>query len=188
MKVKNQDYITRIVAVLFFVSATIACNSQSSAGGGASNEDLLKKIDSLEQFINKEDFTFDNDTAARELVTALVAYVDQNKDDEKSPSYLFKAAGLEKNLRNHMAAVSYFNRIWTEYPDYPRAPDALFLEALMYEEDIQDKEKAKERYNKFLELYPKNEFAEGAKQILLLIDKSPAERYEYLSEQDRNRN
>jgi TolA-binding protein len=187
MKVKTQHYMTRIIAVLFFVSATIACsNSQTSQGGARSNEDLLKNIDSLEQFINKEDFTFENDTAARELVTALITYVDQNKKDEKSPSYLFKAAGLEKNLGNHLEAVSYFNRIWNEYPDYPRAPDALFLEALMYEEDLQDKEKAKERYNKFLELYPESEFAEGAKQILLLIDKSPSERYEYLNEQDQN--
>lgn len=175
----------RILAVIFFLSATMACSSQSGKSV-SSNEDLLKQIDSLEQYINKEDFTFQNDTAAQELTTALVTFVDQNKNHEKSPSYLFKAAGLKKNLGNLDEAVKYFNRIWTEYPEYPRAPDALFLEALMYEEDLQDKETAKARYNKFLELYPESEFAEGAKQILLLIDKSPAERYEYLNEQDQN--
>lgn len=185
MNLKTQHYMTRMVAIFIFISVTLACNSQTGTGT-TSNEDLLKKIDSLEQYINKEDFTFENDTAAQELATTLITYVDQNKNDEKSPPYLFKAAGLKKNLRQHMEAVSYFNRIWNEYPDYPRAPDALFLEALMYEEDLQDKETAKERYNKFLELYPNNEFAEGAKQILLLIDKSPSERYEYLNEQDGN--
>ncbi len=163
----------------------MACSSQSGTSV-TSNEDLLKKIDSLEQFINKEDFTFQNDSAAQELATLLVKYVDQNKNNETSPPYLFKAAGLNKNLGNLDEAVKNFNRIWTEYPDYSRAPDALFLEALMHEEDLQDKETAKARYNKFLELYPESEFAEGAKQILILIDKSPAERYEYLNEQDQN--
>lgn len=173
----------RILVVFFCLSASMACNSQSGKSE-RSNEELLKQIDSLEQFINKEDFTFSNDSAALELATALVDFVDQNKNDEKSPSYLFKAAGLHKNLGDNDMAIKCFNRIWTEYPDHKRAPDALFLEALMFEEDKNDVETAKSRYNKFLELYPENEFAASAKQVLLLIDKTPAERYEYLKDQE----
>ena len=50
-----------------------------------------------------------------------------------------------------------------DYPCYPKAQAALFLKGFIYETRFNNLTKAKELYERYLELYPDGEFAADCK-------------------------
>jgi TolA-binding protein len=69
-------------------------------------------------------------------------------------------------------AIEFFERLRSEYPDYPRTADALFLEAFVYDDQVKDYAKAGELYRLFIEKYPNHPFAKDAEASLNMLGKS----------------
>ena len=102
-------------------------------------------------------------------------YVEKNPKDTISAMYLFKAGDLSRGLGKFDDAINYWQMLIEKYPDYKRAPDALFLQAFTYENDVKDLDKAKNLYETFLKKYPNHSFAANIPVIIENLGKSPEE-------------
>lgn len=132
-------------------------------------EDLKKsRLENPDQYgINRDE--------AFKFVDACEAYAASAPNDPKTPEYLFDAAEIAKLLRTYDKALSLYDRLVTEYPDYKKTPSALFIKAFTLENELGRIEDAKAAYQLFLERYPENDFADDAEFSLENIGKSPEE-------------
>lgn len=141
------------------------------------SEDLDKTIDAYEKILyekgNKET-SFDI-KAAMGTVRAYEAFAAQKAGDAKTPEYLFKAAEIQRSLKNFKKAIQNYETILDKYTDYEKTPHSMFLLGFIYENDLQDNEKAKEIYEKFLAKHPEHELADDVKFSLDNLGISPEE-------------
>ena len=72
-------------------------------------------------------------------------------------------------------AINIYSRIVEQYPDYSKAPEALFLQGYVYENNLGRLDKAKAIYEEFLAKYPDNDFADDAEVSLKYLGKTPEE-------------
>jgi outer membrane protein assembly factor BamD (BamD/ComL family) len=115
------------------------------------------------------------DTAKLSLL--LGAYQDfagKFEKDSLSPEYLFKAGGIAMSLEKYELAVSIFDSVEKNYPSYRKAPECLFMEAFIYENNLHDLGKAGLLYNQFIAKYPMNNMVDDAQNALRYLGK-PAE-------------
>ncbi len=153
---------------LFFIGI-IACQSPK--------EKALQVIDTLEA----QDTSFTIENSAK-LKDAYIDFADKYPDDEKAPEFLFKAGqrmsvlASEKNdMAIHQESIAIFERICNTYPKNHYAEEAFFLSAYVYENSLKDIEKAKVRYERFIERYPQSELKEDAELAIKNIGIDPAE-------------
>jgi len=93
----------------------------------------------------------------------------------QTPGFLFEAAQLYANyLGDPRKAVSLLEAIDLRFRQKsPLAPEALFFQAFIYEEQLNDTTAAREAYERFLAYYPDHRLAEQARQAIKLLGKSP---------------
>lgn len=108
------------------------------------DEEALKKIENLKQGISSKGEPISNQTI---------------RDD---------VYWLEANLRMKRGefdqAIAILQKIQDEYADDILSDDAFFLQAEIYERQLNNKEKAKELYREFLNKYPGSVFAAEARK------------------------
>ncbi len=112
---------------------------------------------------------------AANIIHQYVKYVDQHPKDSISPYYLFKAADVSINTFHSYSSIELFNRLLSEYPDFEKAPQALFLKAFTFENYLLQLDSAKSEYELFLSKYPNHAFANDAQMSLDNLGKSPEE-------------
>ncbi len=91
-----------------------------------------------------------------------------------APEALFQAASLYQNKmveniaekETYQKASEIFRKIFDKYPNYKKAPMALFLSGFILANDLRNYEAATTTYNLFLQKYPDNELATSAKEEL----------------------
>ncbi len=112
---------------------------------------------------------------AQHYVDACEAYALGFSDAEDAPLYLYRGAEMARTLRSFSKALSIYDWIADRYPNYDKTPTAVFLKGFMLENELNDKEKAREVYNGFLTKYPDNQLADDIKFLLQNIDKTDKE-------------
>ena len=137
-------------------------------------QDAIENIKTTEQEIFSENGMIDR-TRVDELIEIYVGFADEFPQDTLAPEYLFKAGDIAMNTNRSRQAIRSYDRIITDYPDYRKTPEALFLKGYVYENNLGRLDKAKEIYEAFLVLYPENEFADDAEVSLKFLGKSPEE-------------
>ncbi|PLX10859.1 MAG: hypothetical protein C0598_09590 [Marinilabiliales bacterium] len=98
-----------------------------------------------------------------------------NKGDSLAPEYLLKSADIAMNMKKPVPAINAFNIILTDYPNHKNAPYALFLKAFVYEDILNNNDKARKFYQEFLIKYPDNEYADDVRISLKNLGKTPEE-------------
>jgi TolA-binding protein len=88
---------------------------------------------------------------------------------------LYRAAEVVRAMNDPKRAAAIYEKVATEYPGYSKAAESLFMLAFTYDEDLEDMEKAKATYLKFLETYPENGFADDTQMLLDNLGKSDEE-------------
>lgn len=116
-----------------------------------------------------------NRNEAFKYVDACEAYAISAPQDPKTPDYLFNAAEIAKLLKTYDKAISLYDKLIEQYPDYKKTPSALFIKAFTLENELGREEEAKQAYTLFLEKYPDDNFADDARFSLENIGKSPDE-------------
>ncbi|MDF1866608.1 MAG: tetratricopeptide repeat protein [Saprospiraceae bacterium] len=96
-------------------------------------------------------------------------------NDGKAGDYLHKAGETARSIRSFDKALNFYDWICTKYPEHPKAPQALFLQAFTYDNDKKDIEKARTLYTAFLEKYPNDDFADDTKFLLDNLGKDDEE-------------
>ena len=100
----------------------------------------------------------------------------EKSNPDKKVDLLLMAGALAKTIGNPNKAVQLYYNVGEKMPAHPKAPTALFMQAFIYENDLQDLEKAKAAYELFLKRYPNDpDYADDAQTALQLLGKSPEE-------------
>ncbi len=131
-----------------------------------------KKIIGLETTIYSDTTGVIDKTKVSDLIVQYVDFADKYPDDPKTPDFLYSAANVSMNLMDSQKAIEIFDRLLVEYPNYNKASECLFMKAFIYDNNLQDFDKAKEFYMEFLEMYPDDEFADDAKASIDNLGKS----------------
>lgn len=143
------------------------------AACGPSKEKYETNIKKLEKNLFSEKNTSINKTKAKELINAYIEFAEKFPTDSNSAKYLFNAADISMNILESDKAISIYNRIINDYPNFKKAPECLFLKGFVYENNLHDLEKAKTIYLEFLDKYPNNDFADDAKISIENLGKTP---------------
>lgn len=147
------------------------------SGCSTSEEKALSEIKTKEEALYSEDsrnFKFDPDKA-REVMTAYEDFAQKYPQSKEAPEMLMKSADLHRSLKEYDAALSVYQKIGTDFPAFDKQAQVLFLQGFVYENELYRVEKAKEIYEKFLQLYPEHDLADDVKFSLLNLGKSPEE-------------
>jgi tetratricopeptide (TPR) repeat protein len=157
--------IKNIFAVLLISVSLISC--------GDSRKDYLTKIETLEKELSNDSIKAANVNKVYNLHIAYNGFADKFPNDSLAPVFLFRGGDMCIGLKWKKQAIEFFERVRNEYPDYKRTPDALFLEAFVYEDQVKDLAKAGELYRLFIEKYPQHPYAKDAAALLENLGKSP---------------
>ena len=176
LKTKLRNY-SFAVATILLILAT-ACQS--------ARQKSLDNIKTTEEEVYSENGMIDRNRVD-ELIGVYVGFASDFPDDSLSPEYLFKAADIAMNTKRSREAIRYYDSILINYPDYRKAPEALFLKGYVYENNLGRLDKAKEIYEKFLKMYPDNEFADDAEVSLKYLGKSPEELIEIFQQENQEK-
>ena len=168
----------KTIGLLLIVAVLInACGSPK-----ASKLDEIKTME--DQLFSDESKMIDR-TQADQLIGLYVAYADEYPTDTEAAPYLFKAGDMAMNLNMPRKAVQVFDRILTDYPDFEKSPQCLFLKGYVYENNLGDLATAKKIYEEFLEKYPDDEFADDAEVSIKNLGKTPEELIKEFEEQSK---
>jgi len=159
-----------IVAVLLF----IACGDSNSpkdpiAFAAEQRRVVLRaKIDSLEKVLKTKSDVFDRESALK-LVQGYQDYYNQNTNDTLSGEFLFRAASMSVSLKKPQQAINQLSTYYDVYKTASRRPEALYLIGFIYDNELKNAEKAKEYYNRVIEVFPESMWAEQAKGALNFV-------------------
>lgn len=164
----------KLVLAIFVIITLNSCQSPRSKA--------ISQIEDIENTLFSEDGIIDRNKVEN-LIDAYLLFVETYPADTLAPAYLFKAGDMAMNTNRSVQAIQFYSRITEDYPDYKKAPEAFFLQGYVYENNLGRIDKAKEIYEKFLELYPDNDFADDAEVSLMYLGKSPEELIELFQQQ-----
>ena len=159
--------------------------SEAKAMISESAPDIEKRINDLGQQMFDSEAGQLNIEAARSFVDVCEAYAMSAPGSEDVPNYLHKAAETARAMRTIPKALSLYDWILEQYPNNEKAPQALFLKAFTYDNNLNDTANARKYYSAFLEKFPEDEFADDTKFLLENLGKSDEEILESLTKKGR---
>lgn len=142
-------------------------------GCGPSHDKVVSRIQAMEKSLFSPDAVSFNREKADSLLALYEGFIKDYPKDSLASAYLFKAANIEMNSNNGKRALEMFDQYLKDYPDKPKASLCLFFKAFIYENQMQDIEKARETYLLFIENYPNDEFVKDAKMAIANLGKTP---------------
>ncbi|MBK7408527.1 MAG: tetratricopeptide repeat protein [Saprospirales bacterium] len=155
---------------LLFLSGGLLASCQSSRNEAQAQQEALQALEM--QLLTAQDVNVDPEVAQAFLEKSQ-AYVQAFPKDSLAPSYLFKAAEVSRGLRQFGDAIKLAGQVWREYPEFEKAPDAVFLQGFIYDTDLDDTLNARKYYERFLEKYPEHPFAVNVIELLSVLGKDP---------------
>ncbi len=135
---------------------------------GPSKERMSYEIDELEaeltELYNQTGRSEATIATSTQLRDQYIHYADTWKSDSLAAEFLFQAAMIDADIREDVTnGLQYLERIVIEYPDHPIHSKTLFLIGFTYAEQLRRFDKAREAYEKYLELYPDGEMASSVR-------------------------
>jgi len=146
-------------------------------------DDYIKVL-AANVFVDPDKFGI-NKIAAQKYVDACEAYAIGLPNNEMSPEYLYRAAEMARTLKTYPKALSIFDWIEEKYPNFEKTPTTVFLKGFMLENELNNKEAARDVYNKFLTNYPKNDLVDDVQFLLDNIDKTDEEIMKMIDEKSK---
>jgi TolA-binding protein len=116
-----------------------------------------------------------NDSLGKAMVKAYSDYANAFPTDTFSPDFLFKAAEVSTALKDYQHALNYYETITNNYPNYKYCVESLFLQAHIYDDFLNQDDKAKIVYEQLIAKYPTHKFAEDSKIMIKNLGKSDEE-------------
>jgi len=150
------------------------------------HREMLAYIDSLEDVVYVDTMSV-NGPATSELLQSYLKFSRKFVgDQEKTPEYLYKAAALLRANKLQIKAVKLYDQILVDYPNYKRNPEIAFLMAFTYDDELKEKEEAKKAYQKVIDDYPGDKWAEQAAERLKTIDMTDEELIDYFMKKNQS--
>lgn len=156
----------QVSAIVLILTMIVGC------AGNAEKKKLKAEVDDLEAVLFGDTSAMPDRSLAMQTIQAYENYANAVPDDTLSPEYLYKGAELAMNMQMAGKAIEYYDRILNNYPDYNKISYCLFLQAFIYENQLQQFEAAKKIYQKFIDKYPEHPLADDAAVSLQNMGKS----------------
>lgn len=152
-----------------------ACAPKQDDAQQQQAQDLRVSISALENELrNAKGKLVDYDRSSL-IVEQYRQYARSLPKDSLAPVYLFRAADVARGIGDFPLAITLWGQVNKDYPEYERAPEALFLQGLTAENDRKDKAAAKAYYSDFLKRYPQHPLSKDAKLLLSYIESGKSE-------------
>ena len=90
--------------------------------------------------------------------------ISNNGNEISKPHALYRIAEIHESRKEHATADSLYLRIVNEFPDSYMADDALMKAALLEDQQLKDKESAKQHYEQLIDQYPTSLYTAQAKK------------------------
>ncbi len=139
------------------------------------NARLVALIEGQKSLIFDEQSNSFNKQATMSYVNLCELYGAANPDKEESPNYLFQAAEMSRTLNQYNRAISIYDKIYAQFPDFDKAPQALFLKAFTLDNDLKQYDEARSVYEDFLAKHPEDPFADDTQFLLEKLGKTDDE-------------
>ncbi|MFT4665871.1 MAG: TolA-binding protein [Polaribacter sp.] len=137
---------------------------------------LADRINEIASSIYDEETKLPNARMARKYITACEVNALISPNDPMAAELLLKAATTARTTaRNAQRALNIYDWVYTQFPGYEKAYQALFLKAFTLDNDMKKFDEAKGFYQEFLNKYPNDEFAVSTKFLLDNLGKSDDE-------------
>ncbi len=107
--------------------------------------------------------TIPDEKTGMEMIQAYTDYSNAWPKDTISAEYLFKGAEIAMNMNKSAMAIDYYNRILLNYPDFKKSAYCVFLQAFILENQMNQFDQAKSRYEEFIDKYPDHVLAKDAR-------------------------
>lgn len=157
---KMNDISLSLIATLFLLGIA-SCSPKP--------EKLAAEIEALRQKLaSATTFPLDS-VAGNQLIDKSIQYADAFPKDTVAPRLLFQAAEVAKAIGKPQKSVELWERIDSQFSTFGKAPESLFLIAFTLENDLGNKDKAKEVYQSFIEKYPNHDLTDDAQQLLQFL-------------------
>lgn len=118
-------------------------------------------------------------------LNSCISYVLLLPKDPGSAALLLKAAENAYYTQQYDRALYLYEWFETAWPDDPKAAQALFMRAFIYDNDMQKYETAGVLYQEFLRKYPDDDFADDAEVLLENLGKTPEEVIQLLEQKQQ---
>jgi len=118
-----------------------------------------------------------NNEEVPEAIEVFSNYAADNPEAENAAEYLFKALEVSINTKQDpKQSIDLADRLLKQYPKFDKAPVALFMMAsFVYEDQLNDLDKAKACYQRIVDEYPDSPFAKDAAISIQHLGMSPEE-------------
>ncbi|MCF8296426.1 MAG: tetratricopeptide repeat protein [Saprospiraceae bacterium] len=121
---------------------------------------------------------------ANEIVLLYRDFIEKYPEHPNTPKYLFSCADISMNLGNYDLSLEMLNLLISKYHESPKIPSALHLRGFIYEDKLNDLEKAKASYQELIDKFPEHELAENAKGCIKNLGISPEDLIKMWEKQD----
>ncbi len=136
---------------------------------------LNERLENMQQNIFADSSGVINFQTANYFVHSCELFAMLNPNDPESPAWLHKAAEIARSTRKTPRALELYDWIYSKYPDYEKASQALFLKGFILDEELKREEEARAAYELFLQRYPDDGFADDAQFLLDNLGKNDEE-------------
>ncbi|MEL7222353.1 MAG: tetratricopeptide repeat protein, partial [Bacteroidota bacterium] len=117
---------------------------------------------------------------AKQYISLTEIYAKSRPDATESPEQLYKSGEIARSIGDFQKALSIYSTIENYFPQYEKAPKALFMQAFTYAEDLKNEEEARKLYEAFIEKYPEDDFVDDAQILLSTLGKTDEEIFQAL--------
>lgn len=148
--------------------------------------EIRANIERLEVKTNTEEGTLDRGVA-NELVKNYKDYYNQNASDTLAGEYLFRAASVTTALGKPKEAIQLLATYYDNYKTASKRADAIYLMGYLYDNQIGDKEKAREMYQRTIDVFPQSIWAKEAKSAMAIMHMTDEELLEFLENQNNKK-
>ena len=189
---KNEKRLADLANIMFDMNKTEAANVlskgfirsyPSSNLANGLKEKLTYKEDNIDAYIMKlgeeiftnPDATGLNREASTKYIDACQAHALAYPNSASSPEYLYKSAEVAKSIRSIQKALSLYDWILEEYPNYEKTPTSLFIKGFIIENELKNNDMAESVYKDFLAKYPSHDLNDDVQFLLDNLGKSDEE-------------
>lgn len=120
---------------------------------------------------------------SRDFVEVAVALSDRYPTDTIAAAPLYRAAEVARSTNEAQRAATIYRTLYDRYPTFSNAPEALFMLAFTYDENLRDYDRARAVYEEFLEKHPDHFFAKDAPLMIKNLGKTSEELLKELEQQ-----
>lgn len=164
--------------MVVFAMITASCKKDRKAEQISTIEKLEKELYQAQSL---------DRTKGQNLIDAYIEFSEQYPNDTLSAHYLFNSGEIAMNLQLGTKAIFCYDKLLSDYPDYNKVPEVIFLKAFVYENQLGDLTNAEKFYREFISKYPNHSLADDAQASLEYLGKSPEELVKIFQEKNEKK-